>query len=217
MNALPSRLLLVTDRHQAAVPLETIVAQAVSAGTRWIWFRDRDLEPAERRALAGRLLAITRRAGARLTIGGDVELAAALAADGVQLPAGAAVAAARARLGADVLIGVSAHAPGDSAAAADGGADYVTLSPIYATASKPGYGPALGPSALAPAARHGVPVLALGGLTPARAIECLQAGAAGIAVMGEIMRAPEPVAVDATVAAFARALRLPSAMVEPDG
>ena len=206
---LPARLLLVTDRHQAAAPLEEIVAEAAAAGVRWVWLRDRDLPARERRALAQRLLMVTRAHDARLSVGGDIELAAEIAADGVQLSAesnfgacpdrrtgdhfagtrAAAVAPARARLGPHALIGVSAHGAADVAAAAAAGADYATLSPIFPSASKPGYGPALGAAALGIAARHALPVLALGGVTPARADECLRAGAAGVAVMGEVMRA----------------------------
>ncbi len=188
-NPLPSRLLVVTDRHQAAVPLDEIVAQATEAGAGWIWLRDRDLPAAERRALAQRLLALARARGASLSVGGDVALAADIAADGVHLSAGTPIAAARARLGPRALIGVSAHSDADVAAAAAAGADYATLSPIFATASKPGYGPALGIAALARAAPHALPVLALGGVTIERADQCLRAGGAGIAVMGEVMRA----------------------------
>jgi thiamine-phosphate pyrophosphorylase len=189
VNALPSRLLVVTDRHQAAAPLEAIAAQAMLAGVRWIWLRDRDMAAAERRELAARLLAITRRHGARLSIGGDVDLAFEVAADGVHLGAGASVAAARRKLGPDALIGVSAHGEPDIAAASAAGADYVTLSPIYPTASKPAYGPALGVAAITQAAPCRLPVLALGGVTAERAPACIRAGAAGIAVMGEVMRA----------------------------
>jgi thiamine-phosphate pyrophosphorylase len=207
MTALPSRLLLVTDRHQAAAPLDDIVTDAIAAGVRWIWLRDRDLPPAERHALAQRLLALLRPRGARLSIGGDIDLALALAADGVHLAAGAPVAPARARLGASVLIGVSAHCEADVAAAAAAGADYATLSPIFPSASKPGYGPALGLAGLARAARYDMPVLALGGVTPARAAECLRAGAAGIAVMGEVMRAAaRPGGVREVLRGFAAAL-----------
>jgi thiamine-phosphate pyrophosphorylase len=185
---LPARLLLVTDRHQAG-SLEEIVGDAVAAGVRWVWVRDRDLPAPERRALAQRLRAIARVHDARLSVGGDIALAAEIAADGVHLSAGSPIPAARARLGPDALIGVSAHGEAEVAAAAAGGADYATLSPIFPTASKPGYGPALGVAALASAARHGLPVLALGGIMPARTDECLRAGAVGIAVMGEVMRA----------------------------
>ncbi len=189
MNPLPGRLLLVTDRHQAARPLEEIIGEAVAAGVRWVWLRDRDLPPARRRRLAERLLGIVRAHGARLSVGGDADLAAEIAADGVHLPAEGSASAARGRLGARALIGVSAHGAADMAAAAAAGADYVTLSPIFSTASKPGYGPALGIEALARAAVQALPVIALGGVTVDRADACWRAGAAGIAVMGEVRRA----------------------------
>jgi thiamine-phosphate pyrophosphorylase len=207
VNVLPARLLVVTDRHQAAAPLEAMTTQAVLAGVRWIWLRDRDMAAAERRALAGRLLAITRRHGARLSIGGDVDLAVELAADGVHLSAAASVAAARQKLGPDALIGISAHGEPDIVAATAAGADYITLSPIYPSASKPAYGPALGVAALARAARSALPVLALGGVTAERAAACIDAGAAGIAVMGEIMRAAgRPDGVGEIVRALSSAL-----------
>ena len=72
------------------------------------------------------------------------------------------------------------------------GADYATLSPIYLTASKPGYGPPLG-AILAGRLGSGVPWLALGGIDSARRVaECLIAGAAGVAVMGAVMCAEDP-------------------------
>ncbi len=78
-------------------------------------------------------------------------------------------------------------------AAAAAGADYVTLSPVFESASKPGYGPCLGPESLrAAAARVPVPVVALGGVTAANAGSCLGAGAAAVAVMGPVMRAADP-------------------------
>jgi thiamine-phosphate pyrophosphorylase len=74
VNRIPSPLLVITDRHQARRPLEQVVAEVLSAGARWIWFRDRDLEIAERRRLAMRLAKLVRGAGGCLSIGGDVEL-----------------------------------------------------------------------------------------------------------------------------------------------
>lgn len=211
---LPSRLLIVTDRHQATAPLPDIVTEAVRAGASWIWLRDRDLPPDERRALAVALMAITRPAQARLTIGADVELAAAVGADGVHLAADAAlgvIVAARARLGAAAIVGVSAHGDADVAAAQAAGADYATLSPIFATASKPGYGPELGLAALRRAVRHRLPLLALGGITPQRAGDCVAAGAAGIAVMGDVMRAAGPPSrVGEVVGGFLGALPVPA-------
>ncbi len=183
---LPSRLLVVTDRHQSSVPLPELVERLLAAGIRWVWLRDKDLPAAECRALALDLAARMARSGGTLTVGADVDLARDCGA-GVHLGAHADVAAARRMLG-DVPIGVSAHGVDEVGRARDAGADYVTLSPIFTSSSKPGYGPALGPGALGPAARFGLPILALGGVTAATAPACLAAGAWGVAVMGEAMR-----------------------------
>jgi len=114
---------------------------------------------------------------------------------GVHLQAAAAVAPARSRLGSAAIIGISAHGLDDVRAAVAAQADYVTLSPIFLTDSKPGYGPALGTAALRAAAECDIPVLALGGVTADTAAACLAAGARGVAVMGEIMRADDPAAI----------------------
>ncbi|MFE1602767.1 thiamine phosphate synthase [Methylobacterium sp. ID0610] len=192
MSRLPARLLLVTDRHGSTLPLVRRVALALEAGARWIWLRDRDLPEGERAALAEEVARLVRAAGGHLTIGRDIALAARVGAGGVQLGSVAAVAQARAALGPRAVIGLSAHHVAEVAAAREAGADYATLSPIFASASKPGYGPALGPAALAAAARTGLPVLALGGVEPGTLPACLRAGAAGVAVMGGVMRAADP-------------------------
>lgn len=187
---------MVTDRRGPRPLIETVQA-VLDGGGRWVWFRDKDLAPQERRDLAERLAVLVRQAGGVLSIGGDRELAALVGARGVHLGGGtapAAVAEARRRLGPDAWVGVSAHAPRDVAAAVEGGADYVTLSPIFASASKPGYGPALGVSAIAEATRAGLPVIALGGIDGGHIPACRSAGTAGVAVMGGLMRAADPAA-----------------------
>jgi thiamine-phosphate pyrophosphorylase len=186
--ALPSPLLIVTDRHQAQRPLEDIVRDVVAAGARWIWFRDRDLERTERRRLAFRLAEIVHGANGRLSIGGDVKLAAETGTGAAHVRDLASIAHARQALGPLALIGLSAHSVADVTEASLAGADYVTLSPIHESASKPGYGPALGTEAIAQAARIGIAVVALGGITADNAATARQAGA-GIAVMGGVMRA----------------------------
>jgi len=191
MRGLPSRLLVITDRHQARHEIEAIADAAGQGGGRWLLLRDKDLDPAARHRLAARLAGIARRHGMHLSVSRDVDLAAEFGAS-VHLQSAAAVRAARQRLGAGAMIGVSAHGLGDVAAAAAAGADYVTLSPIFLTVSKPGYGPALGIAALGPAAGLGIPVVALGGVTADAIGPCLGAGAGGVAVMGEIMRSDNP-------------------------
>ena len=189
MRQVPSPLLVVTDRHQARRPLEAIVSEAVLAGARWFWLRDRDLEPAARRQLAFRLAEIVREVGGLLSIGGDIALAAEAGCGAIHLRNVADVAQARHALGQSAFVGMSAHSVAEVEDACAAGADYVTLSPIYVSASKPGYGPALGPEAVTLAAKVCIPVVALGGIAAANVAAVRAAGAAGVAVMGGIMRA----------------------------
>jgi thiamine-phosphate pyrophosphorylase len=191
MTQLPSRLLVITDRHQARHSIAAIADEVGQGGGRWLMLRDKDLEPRERRDLAARLAEIARRHGMHLSVSRDVALAAEYGAS-VHLQSAAAVGAARQRLGVGALVGVSAHGLDDVAAAAVAGADYVTLSPIFLTASKPGYGPALGVAAIGLAVNLGTSVIALGGVSADLVRPCLDAGAVGIAVMGEIMRSGQP-------------------------
>jgi thiamine-phosphate pyrophosphorylase len=195
MRPLPGPLLVITDRHQARHSIETIASAIGRGGGRWLLLRDKDLACEERRDLAIRLAKIAAECGFALSVSTDVDLAAEVRAAGIHLQAAAAVAPARARLGSAAIIGVSAHGLDDVVAAAAAQADYVTLSPIFLTASKPGYGPALGTAALRAAAEREFPVLALGGVTAETAAACLAAGARGVAVMGEIMRAGDPAGI----------------------
>lgn len=201
---LPS-LLIISDRSQARRPLIQIAEAAFRGGCRWFSLREKDLPAEERRDLLARLVALGRRFGATVTAHQDFEAVVATGADGVHLPGGADPAGARSRL-PHGLIGASAHSAAEAAALLNGGADYVTLSPIFLTESKPGYGPALGLAALTEAARLARgPIIALAGIDDGKAAQCMAAGASGVAVMGEVMRSTDP---EATVRTVLRAIQL---------
>lgn len=88
-------------------------------------------------------------------------------------------------------IGISAHRP-DEIRHAPPEVDFAQLAPISQPLSKPSAGPCLGVRAVAEAARYAIPVIAQGGITAANATEIVAAGAAGIAVTGAILGAPDP-------------------------
>jgi len=139
------------------------------------------------------LLRIARRWDARLTLHGDAAIAAEAGIDGLHLGAGADAARARAMLGASALIGTSIHSVAEADVLDPALVDYAIAGPAFESASKPGYGPALGVEGLrAIVAATRVPVVAIGGIDAARAGAVMAAGAAGIAVMGLVMRAPDP-------------------------
>ncbi len=186
-------LLLVTDRRQARQPLRDVVAAALSAGCRWVSLREKDLAEDEQIALLRSLLPLAHADDAKLMVHGEASLAASTGADGVHLPAGSDVVAARALMGPGKLVGVSIHTVSEAEAVDPTVVDYVLAGPAFETPSKPGYGPEIGRKGLLDIARAArVPVLAIGGINSSRLGELVAAGAAGVAVMGGVMRAADP-------------------------
>jgi thiamine-phosphate pyrophosphorylase len=194
---IPGGLVVLTDRRSAAGPLVSVVRAAVRGGAAWVILRERDLPYGVRRAVAGELRAIV--PPGRLIVAGPD----ALDGDAVHLAEADPFPSPR-----PGLVGRSAHARGAHLLIGEGTPDYVTLSPVFPSAGKPGYGPALGVAGAAALAGD-VPWLALGGVESAeRALECAAAGAVGIAVMGAVMRAEDPEAMARLLAtAFASGVR----------
>jgi thiamine-phosphate pyrophosphorylase len=186
-------LLVITDRKLARAPLDEILAWAFASGCRWASIREKDLPADDQVALAKRLLPLARRHGTVLTLHGDPAIAAKAGVDGVHLAAGNDAGVARALLGPDALIGISVHAAHEAAAVAPDTVDYLIAGPAYDTPSKPGYGPVLGPAGMREICRStALPVIAVGGVTAGTVAEMITAGAAGVAVMGSIMRTDDP-------------------------
>ena len=186
-------LLLITDRRQARRPLAEVVTAALEAGCRWLSVREKDLPDDEQALLVRSLLPLAHAHGAKLTLHGEAALAHLADADGVHLSAGADAALARTLTGGEKLVGVSIHSVTEAAALDPRLVDYALAGPAFETASKPGYGPEIGRKGLRDiTGAASVPVLAIGGVNPARVGELVAAGAAGVAVMGGVMRAADP-------------------------
>jgi thiamine-phosphate pyrophosphorylase len=179
------RLLVLTDRTQCRGGLTATMAAAVEAGARAVVLREKDLPLPERAALAGELRSVLEPVGGVLVWAG---LAGSATAGGVHLSAADAFPAPR-----PSVVGRSCHSAADLARARAEGCDHVFLSPVFLTASKPGYGPALGLAGLAELVPLGPPAYALGGIGPDDVPGCLAAGAWGVAVMGGVMRDPSTV------------------------
>lgn len=188
-------LCFVTDRRVARGELPEIAAAAVRGGADWVQVREKDLAGAALLALVRAILVAVRAANplARVLVNRRIDVALAAGADGAQLGFDALpLAEARALLGPSALLGVSAHAADEVARAAAAGANYAQLAPIFAPYSKPASRAPLGVAALAAAAQLGIRVLAQGGIDAQRVASCLRAGAAGVAVTGEICAASDP-------------------------
>ncbi len=175
--------MVFTDRRVARGALVDVVAGAVGGGVRWVVLREKDLPRAERLALAADLRAILAEAGGTLIVAGPDPLDG----DAVHLPAAGPYPPP-----AGGLVGRSCHDTAELARLTT--EHYATVSPVYETRTKPGYGPALRPDGLSELVKASpVPVLALGGIgTAAQVAACVEAGATGVAVLGAVMRANDP-------------------------
>jgi thiamine-phosphate pyrophosphorylase len=199
-------LCLVVDRSCSSLPIADAVESAVRAGVDWIQIRERELDSSALLALARDLKAAVERGSpgrdVRMIVNRRIDIALALGSNSVHLGFDALpVAQARELLGPSSWIGCSTHAASEVKVAADAGADYAHLAPIYTPLSKPAGRPALGQAAIAEAAAHGIPVLAQGGVEARHCADLVRSGAAGIAVTGAILMNSDPGAATAALRA----------------
>jgi thiamine-phosphate pyrophosphorylase len=185
------RLHAITDERIARRPdLDDVARELADGGGTDLAFhaRGRQLTGLEHYELAIRL---TARPSVRLFVNDRLDIALALKAAGVQLShAGLPPSAAR-QLNPRWWIGRSVHDLAEAETARAEGAEYLVVGPVYATATHPDRAP-MGAERLREIARLGLPVIAIGGLTPARAREVKAAGAHGVAAIRALWDAPEP-------------------------
>jgi len=189
----PRGLYLVTPDEPDTGRLLARVAPLLAHAT-WLQYRNKAADPALRAAQAARLQALCAAAAVPLIVNDDPALAAAVGAAGVHLGEGdAAIAAARELLGCGAIIGASCYDDDDRArAAASAGAGYLAFGALFPSTTKPNARRA-SPGLLRAATRHGLPLVAIGGITPDNAAIAIAAGADLVAVVGGVFDAPDPV------------------------
>jgi len=166
-------------------------------------YRNKTADPALRRVQAALLADDTRAAGVPFIVNDDARLAADVQADGVHLGEhDGPIADARAMLGAAAIIGVSCYDDLATArAAAEAGADYLAFGAFFTSSTKPNARRAT-PALLQQARRHGLPMVAIGGITPDNAPLLVDAGADLLAIVSGVFDAPDPVAAARAVHAL---------------
>ena len=190
-------LMVITDRAKTrGRSLADVVASAIDGGARWFQLREKDMAVGKLTALAEELRALTAERGAHLIINDRADVALAVGADGVHLPArGLPPAVARRIVGEGMLVGVSTHSLAEARQAAEAGADYIFFGPLFYTPSKAAYGPPVGLEALqevAAALGTSLPVIGLGGVKPGNVAEVLAHGARGVALISAVIAADDP-------------------------
>lgn len=178
-------LYAITDASLRGDSLAERVEQAIAGGARVIQYRDKSNDPNTRQAEASALLQVCRRAKVPLLINDDVDLATHIEADGVHLGRDdTAYAEARARLGADSIIGVSCYnQPELALQAAQRGADYVAFGRFYPSQSKPNAVQASAEMLSQTRAQIDCPIVAIGGISAENGAPLIAAGADMLAVI----------------------------------
>ncbi|MFQ5351924.1 MAG: thiamine phosphate synthase [Candidatus Binatia bacterium] len=199
-------LFVITDDDLDATEICRRVASACEEGCRAVQLRHRFLPTRRLLDLATELRRTTLASGSQLIVNDRVDIAVAVDADGVHLPAsGMSPKVARRIVGERMLVGLSVHSIEEITEAAGSGIDYFQFGPVYDTPSKRRYGPAQGTAGLGRAVESAgaEKIVAVGGVTAERILDLKLVGAAGVAVIGAVMAAPD--AGEAT-AALLRAL-----------
>ena len=189
-------LVVITDAglaHPRSV--NEVVSLALAAGAPAIQIRNKGDSPRQLVELGRALRTATRGAGALLFLNDRMDLALAVEADGVHLgPNDLPVRAVRRIAPPGFLIGRSADDPDVARQAVEDGADYIGCGTVYPTSTKRDAGEVIGLDGLRRVVRAvSVPVVAIGGITTDRAVEVAATGAAGVAVVGAVMAATDPI------------------------
>ena len=194
MRSLPAlpRLHAITDERIARRPdLDTVAQQLAAGGGAQLAFhaRGRGLSGLDHYDLAVRLSACP---PARLFVNDRLDVALAVGAAGVQLGQGSLPPADARRLNAGWWIGKSVHDLREAEAAHAGGADYLLVGPVFPTATHPDRAP-LGSARLKEIVGLGLPVVAIGGVTPERIPELMaEAAIHGVAAIRALWHAADP-------------------------
>ena len=172
---------------------EEIVEAAIEGGATAVQLRAPELRDEELAALVPALADRCRRAGIPLVVNDRVDVAVASGASGAHVGQDEDAARARARLGPDRVLGISVGTPDEARTAERAGADYLGVT-VWATDTKPDARP-IGIDGLREVAvATALPVVGIGGIDAGNATDVLEAGAAGIAVIGAVAAADDPVA-----------------------
>jgi thiamine-phosphate pyrophosphorylase len=200
-------LCVITDRELGpGLSHFDMAARAVEGGASMIQLRDKVAGPRQLLPEARQIAQLCRARGVWFIVNDRLDLALAADADGVHLGQDDLPPRdARRLLGSGKILGVSTHSLEQAVKAAEQGADYLGIGPIFPTATKAtGYRPVGCDTIRQLRARIDLPIVAIGGITLSNVGEVIRAGAAGVAAISAIVGADD---ITAATAAFVTAIQ----------
>jgi len=187
-------LYVILDAALLTTPEIEIAKKLSDVGVRLFQYRNKRGSPRELLQASSLLGAELAERGALFFVNDRPDVAYLSGASGVHvgqkdLP----VAESRTVMGPGKLLGISTHNLEQFRAATETDADYIALGPVFETDSKMNPDPVVGTDMIREASKlTKKPVVAIGGITLDRAKEVMEAGADSVAVISDILRAPDP-------------------------
>ena len=191
MTRLPSHFYAMVDSAGGHEPV-SLAETLLDAGVRIMQLRLKDAPGRDFLAAARTIAEMCRRSAAILIVNDRVDIAILADAHGVHLgQTDLPLEAARRIAGTDLMIGISTHNIEQARAAENGGADYIGFGPMYPGGLRNNLsGKGLdGLRAIRAAVK--IPIVAIGGITEARVAETLAAGADAVAIITDVLTAPD--------------------------
>jgi thiamine-phosphate pyrophosphorylase len=188
------RLYVILDAALVREPVLGLAEQLIDAGVRLLQYRDKTGTAATTLRTSKALAHIARKSGATFFVNDRPDIAFLAGASGVHVGQDDLnVEQARAIVGRDRWVGVSTHNPEQFTEAVATSADYIAIGPIFPTTSKSNPDPVVGTELISRLrSLTDKPIVAIGGIRLEQAESVLQAGANSVAVISDILLAPNP-------------------------
>ena len=182
----------------------------LAGGVRFIQLRSKHASSGAFLTLCADVVERAHKAGAMVIVNDRADIAALSSADGVHVgQEDLDPASVRRILGGSAIVGISTHTPEQVRAASRLAVDYIAVGPVFGTSTKDTGYRAVGTAfvgeaaAIIRAADSATPIVAIGGITLERAREVIQAGAASVAVISDLLSTGNP---EARVKEYLRAI-----------
>jgi thiamine-phosphate pyrophosphorylase len=194
MRLVLPRLYVILDAALLTVPETESARELADAGVRLLQYRNKSASSCEFFASSKKLSSVLLARGVSFLVNDRADVAFLAEASGVHVgQEDLGVEAARTVIGAQKLVGVSTHTLKQFQEAAATSADYIAVGPVFSTSTKAHPDPLIGTEFI----RRARPlteksIVAIGGITLERAAEVIAAGADSVAVISDILRAPNP-------------------------
>jgi thiamine-phosphate pyrophosphorylase len=194
MRLVLPRLYVILDAALLTVPETECAQKLADAGVRLLQYRNKSASSRELFESSKRLASQLAPQGVTFVVNDRADVASVVDASGVHVGQDdLSVEAARRIIGAEKWVGVSTHNLEQFERAAATSADYIAVGPVFSTFTKANPDPVVGIDFIRRVrALTNKPIVAIGGITLDRAAEVIRAGADSVAVVSDILRAPDP-------------------------